>query len=138
MRQSYVNLTLFLEKYWNLPSILWYVFAFLESTHTPYSRKNSCQKCGGKWLPQFFSYFQDLNYFNQNPKMTNTPTFLTHIISAVGGVNSQNNPKCCIMNEWMKQNWKKKVSGFAMAANKDYVKTDLYKRSQFTFLLSIK
>ena len=41
---------------------------------------------------QFFSNFQDIyffNYFIKNPQTTIALTFLTHIISAIGGVDRQ-------------------------------------------------
>ena len=34
----------------------------------------------------FRIFFFFLNYFNKNPQTTISPTFLTHIISAIGGV----------------------------------------------------
>ena len=67
--------------------------------HTTYSRNIMCQKfesiCGF-WVPNgshdFFFYIFSIyffNYYGSYPENTNAPSFLTHNISAVGGVGSK-------------------------------------------------
>ena len=50
------------------------------------------QQAAPKQLPQFFPYFQHTYFFNyliKNPQTTIALTFLTHIISGIGGVLEQ-------------------------------------------------
>ena len=52
-----------------------------------------------KQLPRFLSYFQHIfyNYLDKNLKTTNALTFLTDIISAIGGVNLQNRSRILLV-----------------------------------------